>query len=109
MRKATVLFKNEEAGILSQHDDGSFTFRYYDTWVAENNKTSISPTLPIAEREFQSNYLFPFFYSLLPEGSNKHIVCTLNRIDKDDHFGLLMLTAKHDSIGAIRIIKMENE
>jgi HipA-like protein len=32
MRKAKVLFKNEEAGILTQHDDGSFSFRYHDDW-----------------------------------------------------------------------------
>ena len=46
---------------------------------------------------------------MLPEGSNKQVVCTLNRIDGDDYFGLLMTTAKNDSIGAVRIIKIDNE
>ena len=46
---------------------------------------------------------------MLPEGSNKQIACKLNRIDREDHFGLLMITAKNDSIGAVRIVKMENE
>jgi HipA-like protein len=108
MRKAKVLFKNEEAGILTQHDDGSFAFRYHDGWVADNSKQSISLTLPKAEKEFHSKYLFPFFFNMLPEGSNKQVVCSLNRIDREDHFGLLMTTAKNDSIGAVRIIKLEN-
>lgn len=108
MRKAKVLFKNEEAGILTQHDDGSFSFRYQDEWIANNSKQSISLTLPKIEKEFHSKYLFSFFYNMLPEGSNKQVVCKLNRIDREDHFGLLMTTAKNDSIGAVRIIKLEN-
>lgn len=108
MRKALVLFKNEEAGILTQYDDGSFSFRYHDDWVANDSKRNISLTLPKTEKEFHSKDLFPFFFSLLPEGSNKQVVCKLNRIDLDDHFGLLMSTAKNDSIGAVRIIKIEN-
>jgi serine/threonine-protein kinase HipA len=106
MREAKILYKNEEAGILTQHDDGSFSFRYHDTWVA-NNKPSISLTLPTAQREFYSKFLFPFFFNMLPEGSNKHVVCKHNRIDYEDDFGLLMTTAKHDSIGAVRVVKIE--
>ncbi|MFA9212549.1 MAG: HipA N-terminal domain-containing protein [Candidatus Methylacidiphilales bacterium] len=108
MRKAKVLFKNEEAGILTQHDDGSFSFRYQDEWIANNSKQSISLTLPKTEKEFHAKYLFPFFFSMLPEGSNKQVVCKLNRIDQEDHFGLLMYTAKNDSIGAVTIRKMDN-
>jgi serine/threonine-protein kinase HipA len=108
MRKAKVLFKNEEAGILTQHDDGSFSFLYHEDWIANNDRQSISLTLPKNEKEFHSTYLFPFFYSMLPEGSNKQVVCKLNRIDREDYFGLLMTTAKNDSIGAVRIIKLEN-
>jgi HipA-like protein len=108
MRSAKVLFKNEEAGILTQHDNGSFSFRYHDDWVADNRKKSISLTLPKTEKEFHSKHLFPFFYNMLPEGSNKQVVCKLNKIDQEDHFGLLMTTAKNDSIGAVRVIKIEN-
>lgn len=108
MRRATVLFKNEEAGILTQHDDGSFSFRYHVDWVANNDRQSISLTLPKTEKEFHSKYLFPFFYNMLPEGSNKQVVCKLNRIDSDDYFGLLMTTAKNDTIGAVTVRRMEN-
>ncbi len=107
MRSAKVLFKDEEAGILTQGNDGAFTFRYHDQWLANTSKPSISLNLPKIEKEFYSKYLFPFFYNMLPEGSNKQAVCTLNRIEPDDYFGILMTTAKYDSIGAIRVIKIE--
>jgi serine/threonine-protein kinase HipA len=107
MRKAKILFKDEEAGVLTQHDNGSFTFRYHDSWMADPTKPGISLTLPKKKQEFHSEFLFPFFYNMLPEGSNKEVVCRYNRIDRDDYFGLLMITAKSDSIGAVRVIKIE--
>ncbi len=107
MRKATVLYKDEEAGVLTQHDDGSFSFNYNDFWLTDNNKPDISLSLPKSKQEFHSKFLFPFFYHMLPEGSNKQVVCKLNRIDQSDYFGLLMTTAKYDSIGAVRVLKIE--
>lgn len=107
MRKAKILYKDEEAGVLIQHDDGSFTFRYLDSWMADPTKSSVSLTLPKDEQEFHSKLLFPFFYNMLPEGSNKQVVCTYYKIDRDDYFGLLMTTAKNDSIGAVRVIKIK--
>ena len=107
MRKAKILFREEEAGIITQYDDGFFTFRYHDSWMADNSKPGISLTLPKAEREFHSKFLFPFFYNMLPEGSNKQVVCKLNKIDLTDYFGILMTTAQYDSIGAVRVIKMQ--
>jgi len=107
MRKAEILFKEEAAGVLTQNDDGSFIFRYHDSWLADSNKMGISLTLPKTQQEYHSKYLFPFFYNMLPEGSNKQVVCKHMRIDSDDYFGLLMTTAKTDIIGAIRVIKIE--
>ena len=109
MRTAKVFFKDEEAGILIQHDNGSFSFRYHDRWVADSGKPGISLTLPKTRKEFHSKFMFPFFYSMLPEGTNRQIACKLNRIDREDHFGLLMATAKYDSIGAVRVVKTWNE
>jgi serine/threonine-protein kinase HipA len=45
---------------------------------------------------------------MLPEGSNKQVVCKLNRIDREDYFGLLMTSAKNDSIGAVTVRKIDN-
>ena len=46
---------------------------------------------------------------MLPEGSNKQVVCRLMKIDSDDYFGLLLNTAQNDTIGAVRVIKIEQE
>ena len=108
MRKASVLYKDEEAGFLIQHDDGSFTFRYLAGWMKDSSKPAISLTLPKVAQEYHAKFLFPFFYNMLPEGSNRQIVCKYNKIDQDDYFGLLMTTAKDDSIGAVRVIKTPN-
>jgi len=103
MRQAKIFFKKEEAGILTQYDDGTFTFRYNDFWIADQSKPAISLTLPRTVRMYQSTYLFPFFYNMLPEGSNKQVVCRFCRIDEDDYFGLLLATAKGDTIGAVTV------
>jgi HipA-like protein len=107
MRQAMVFYKNEEAGLLTQNDDGSFTFRYHDNWVTDSSKKGISLTLPKNKQEYHSKNMFPYFYNMLPEGSNKQVVCKHNRIDMNDYFGLLVTTAVHDSIGAVTVMKIE--
>ena len=106
MRQAEVLYKGEGAGRLIQHDDGSFTFRYHDGWLTTTDKPSISLTLPKQKQTYQAKYLFPFFYNMLPEGTNRQIVCKMMRIDPDDYFGLLLATAQTDTIGAVRVTRL---
>lgn len=105
MRKAKVIYKNEWAGTLTHHDDGSFEFSYKKSWVHDASKPPVSLTLPKQEKPFHSEYFFSFFYSMLPEGTNRQIVCYTLRIDENDYFGILMATAKSDVIGAVRIQK----
>lgn len=107
MRSAFVLYKNEEAGTLSQLNDGSFEFSYKESWLSNPNKSAISLTLPKNATSYKSKHLFPFFFNMLPEGSNKQKICFLLRIDESDHFGLLLNTAQTDTIGAVRIQKIE--
>lgn len=106
MRSATVLFKDEVAGQLTQHDDGSFSFLYSNAWFSDKSKPAISLTLPKRAREYHSKQLFPFFYHMLPEGTNKDVVCRKKRIETDDYFSLLLTVAKYDTIGAVRLIKI---
>lgn len=109
MRQAEVFYKKAAAGLLTQQDNGSFIFRYHDLWFASKDKPSISLTLPKNKQEYTSEYLFPFFYNMLPEGSNKQNICFELRIDPKDHFGLLLTTAKYDTIGAIQVKEIEKQ
>lgn len=106
MRQAEIYFKGEKAGLITQQDDGSFTYRYDDLWMLDNNKPPISLTLPKNKQEYKSEYLFPFFYNMLPEGTNKQVVCKHMRIDNDDYFSLLLITARYDAIGAVTVKKI---
>jgi len=62
MRSTTILFKDEPAGILSQLDNGSFHFRYNETWLEDKSKPAISLTMPKLKVEFRSHHLFPPFF-----------------------------------------------
>ncbi len=103
MRSTTILYKSEPAGILSQLANGSFHFRYLETWLENKKKPAISLTMPKSKREFKSTHLFPVFFHLLPEGLNKQAVCRFKKIDPADHFGILLHTAQFDTSGAITI------
>lgn len=105
MRQARVLFKDQQAGLLTQNNDGSFVFKYNNDWLVNDDKPSISLTIPKTIQEHKSKNLFPLFYNMLPEGSNKLRLCKSLKIDTDDYFGLLMNIAQIDTIGAIRILK----
>ena len=105
MRRSFVYYKKELAGELFQEDSGDFVFRYSDSWFEDDRKPSISLTLPKSCQEYKSDTLFPFFYNMLPEGSNKKVVCYQNRIDEKDAFGLLLVTALNDTIGAVTLVK----
>ena len=107
MRKAKVMYKNEWAGTLIQNNDGDFEFSYSNSWLNDSRKPPVSLTLPKQEEPFYSKHLFPFFYHMLPEGSNKQTVCFNLRMDENDDFGILMATAKSDTIGAVRIEKIQ--
>ena len=107
MRQVEVLYKKEAAGLLTQLDNASFVFKYHNLWFNNTNKPAISLTLPKTQQEYKSKFLFPFFYNMLPEGSNKQTVCFENRIDTKDEFGILITTAKYDTIGAVTIKKID--
>ncbi|GHU87957.1 phosphatidylinositol kinase [Bacteroidia bacterium] len=106
MRAAKVYMNKIAAGVLTENNDGSFTFRYEDDYVSNPACSSISLTLPEIQREYRSETLFPFFSNMLSEGVNRRVQARKFKIDEDDDFGLLMGTAQSDTIGAITIEKI---
>ncbi|SDE24104.1 serine/threonine-protein kinase HipA [Dyadobacter soli] len=103
MRQADILYKGEVAGLLTQHNDGTFSFTYNEAWMSNSQKPAVSLTLPKITRPYHSETLFPAFINMLPEGFNKQIICKSLRIDENDYFGLLLNVAEHDAIGAITV------
>lgn len=103
MRSAKVYMKGIEAGTLTENDNGSYSFEYEPKYFANTLMPEVSLTLPKTETKFTSDYLFPFFFSLLSEGANKEVQCRLLKIDEKDYFGLLLATTSHDTIGAVTL------
>jgi HipA-like protein len=109
MRQAKVYRNGELAGYLTEHDRKDYWFVYDDTWYADSAKPAVSLTLPKTQKEFRSEYLFPFFFNMLSEGVNRQLQSRLLRIDENDHFGFLLATAQANTIGAITVKPIENE
>ncbi|MEI8053873.1 MAG: HipA N-terminal domain-containing protein [Bacteroidota bacterium] len=106
MRKAAIYRNGVLAGILTEVDRQHFVFKYDDTYFQEAIQPAISLTLPKNQKEYNSEFLFPFFFNMLSEGVNRKLQCTQLRIDEEDNFGLLLATAQFDTIGAITVKPM---
>ncbi|MBU0472637.1 MAG: HipA N-terminal domain-containing protein [Bacteroidetes bacterium] len=104
--KAEVYNNNQLVGFLSKEDD-KYIFKYENEYLLNPQNSSISLTLPKREEAYISDTLFPFFFGLLSEGTNKEIQCKLLKIDENDDFIRLLKTAKNDTIGAITIMEIE--
>ncbi len=102
MRRAEVYRNRALAGILSENDSG-FTFTYNQEYYNDNSKPGISLTIPKTQLSHSSDYLFPFFYNMLSEGTNRVLQSKQLRIDEKDFFGLLLATAQYDTIGVITV------
>ena len=106
MRKAAIYRNGVLAGILTEENRQHFIFKYDDTYFQDANQPAISLTLPKNQKEYSSEFLFPFFFNMLSEGVNRKLQCTHLRIDEADNFGLLLATAQFDTIGAITVKPM---
>jgi len=106
MRKAAIYRNGVLAGILTEENRQYFIFKYDNTYFQDVNQPAISLTLPKDQKEYSSEFLFPFFFNMLSEGVNRKLQCTQLRIDEADNFGLLLATAQFDTIGAITVKPM---
>ena len=103
MRKAAVYLRGEYAGELTEVTRNEYIFKYDNDYFENVNKPAISLTLPKSQKEFCSEYLFPFFFNMLSEGSNRIVQSRMLGIDENDHFGILLATAQYDVAGAVTV------
>lgn len=103
MRSVDVYNNDILAGKLTELDDGNYSFRYEDEYFFNESMPEISVVLPKTRKEYISEYIFPFFTNMLPEGGNRRVVCRAFKIDENDYFGLLMAMRGADFIGAINL------
>lgn len=104
MRKAEIKYNDHTAGWLTQDENG-FHFIYDSTYLKNDMSLAVSLTLPLQEKEFISQVLFPFFDGLIPEGWLLDIAESNWKLDSRDRMGLLLACCK-DCIGAVSVFPL---
>jgi serine/threonine-protein kinase HipA len=111
MRQATILYNNIPAGLLTETNDGYYTYQYNDNYIANHSESFITFTMPVNGSLYKENRLFPFFEGLIPEGWLLDIASKNWKINTNDRMGLLLVCCQN-CIGAVSvepIINPENE
>jgi len=107
MKQAKVFFQENFAGILTEDENG-YTFVYSVDYLQKEDSKAISLSLPLSEKPFNSQVLFPFFDGLIPEGWLLDIAVRSWKINLRDRMSLLLACCK-DCIGAVSIVPFIKE
>lgn len=105
MRRAKIFYQSQLAGVLSEEDTG-YRFVYDNDYLQQSDAIPVSLTMPLSQKEYESNVLFPFFDGLIPEGWLLDISVQNWKLDPRDRMGLLM-TCCRDCIGAVSVEPFE--
>ena len=105
LRQASVFVRDRYAGILQETDTG-YLFQYDPVYLRSDHPCAVSLTIPLQEKPFQSNTLFPFFDGLIPEGWLLDVVTRNWKIDPSDRFGLLQV-ACGDCVGNVSVREVQ--
>lgn len=107
MKQAKIFLNNMLAGILTE-DDLGYEFRYDSHYLKSDGAIAVSLTLPLTDKPYRDNVLFPFFDGLIPEGWLLDIAEQSWKISAHDRFSLLLACCK-DCIGNVSVIPMERK
>ena len=107
MRSAKIFMHQLQAGLLEETENG-FRFSYDEAYLRREQAPAVSLTLPKQEKPFESNFLFPFFDGLIPEGWLLEIAEKNWKLNARDRMGLLLVCCK-DCIGAVSVISITKE
>jgi len=107
MKQAKVFFQENFAGVLTEDENG-YTFEYNADYLQKKDTNAVSLTLPLSEKPYNSQVLFPFFDGLIPEGWLLDIAEQSWKINSRDRMSLLLACCK-DCIGAVSIVPLINE
>ena len=102
MRKANIYYNNILAGVLTETNDGDYTFKYNENYINQYPTQFITFTMPVSDKLYRDKRLFPFFEGLIPEGWLLNIASKNWKINKNDRMGLLLACCKN-SIGAVSV------
>ena len=105
-KKADVYLWDKKAGLLEKTDRG-YRFVYYKDYLFSKDPQPVSLTLPLTEKPYESESLFPFFLGLIPEGWLLDITSRTLKIDPENAFDILLGTCRN-CIGAVKVIPIDS-
>lgn len=102
-RTAKIFVNDSLAGILTESSEGTYFFKYNTDYLANEKNNPVSLTLPKREEAYISEFLFPFFDGLIPEGWLMDIGIKNWKLNNKDRMGLLLHLCS-DCIGNVSVI-----
>lgn len=102
MRKGKVFYKDLLAGIITETDEGEYTFQYDEQYVKDHPEKFITFTMPVSRDPYKDKRLFAFFEGLIPEGWLLDIASKNWKINPNDRMGLLLACCQN-CIGAVSV------
>lgn len=102
MRKADIFYQEILAGVLTETDEGEYTFEYDAEYIVNYPNQFINFSMPVEKVIYQENRLFPFFEGLIPEGWLLDIASKNWKINTNDRMGLLLACCQN-CIGAVSV------
>jgi serine/threonine-protein kinase HipA len=102
MRQAEIYYHDVLAGILTETDDGEYTFQYDMLYVETYPQQFITFTMPVTSTIYTDKRLFSFFEGLIPEGWLLDIASKSWKINPNDRMGLLLACCQN-CIGAVSV------
>jgi serine/threonine-protein kinase HipA len=103
--RADVYLRDRRAGLLERTGRG-YRFTYYGDYLSLKDAEPVSLTLPLTEKPYESQSLFPFFLGLIPEGWLLDLTSRILKIAPENAFDILLATAG-DCIGAVKVIPID--
>ncbi|MBA3900409.1 MAG: HipA N-terminal domain-containing protein [Bacteroidetes bacterium] len=108
MRRAEIYYKDLLAGILTETNEGEYTFQYEKKYAAKYPDQFITFTMPVKEAPYVDKRLFSFFEGLIPEGWLLDIASKSWKINQNDRMGLLLACCQN-CVGAVSVKPIPEE
>ena len=105
MRRASIYYKDELAGILTETNEGIYTFQYDTKYIEKYPQWFITFTMPVTNTTYTDTRLFSFFEGLIPEGWLLDIASKSWKINQNDRMGLLLACCRN-CIGAVSVVQI---
>lgn len=102
MRRAEIYYNDTLAGILTETDEGEYTYIYRDDYIKKYPHQFLTFSMPVSNTVYRDKRLFPFFDGLIPEGWLLDIASKTWKINPNDRMGLL-LACCGNCIGAVSV------